>query len=96
MNNPYFLLDVAQNASDETIRAAYLAAIRNTPPERDPQRFSQIRTAFDAIATARARMEHQLFNTALTDKEDVLTTMQAAFSPPQLNGLRSVLGGKCG
>ena len=35
MTDPYRLLGVPETADDEAIRAAYLAAIRACPPERD-------------------------------------------------------------
>ena len=63
MNDPYRVLGVAENADDSSIRAAYLAAVRACPPERDRQRFEQVRAAFEAIATQPKRLAHALFDT---------------------------------
>ena len=49
MTDPYHVLGVAETADDSSIRAAYLAAVRACPPERDRQRFEQVRAAFEAI-----------------------------------------------
>ena len=51
MTDPYRLLGVPDTADDDTIRAAYLAAIRACPPERDRKRFEQVRAAYESIAT---------------------------------------------
>ena len=63
MTDPYRQLGVAETADDSTIRAAYLAAVRACPPERDRQRFEQVRAAFEAIATRPKRLAHALFDT---------------------------------
>jgi hypothetical protein len=99
MTDPYRLLGIppatGDDASyDETIRLAYLAAIRDCPPERDRQRFEQVRAAYEAIASARARLGHELFDTAPPAPEDVLAVLLADFQPrhPSEQRLRRVLG----
>jgi len=96
MTDPYRLLAVAATADDETIRLAYLAAIRECPPERDRQRFEQVRAAYESIATARARLNQALFDTAPPTPEDVLDAIQTGFQPqrPSEKRLRQVLGFK--
>ena len=59
--NPYRLLGVAENADDATIKQAYLQQVRAHPPERDPQRFQSIRTAFELIHNRRQRLRFRLF-----------------------------------
>jgi hypothetical protein len=102
MTDPYRLLGVtarlyektAEDDADELIRQAYLAAIRACPPERDRQRFEQVRAAYESIATARARLNHALFDTSPPTPEDVLAVLQADFRPqtPSEQRLRRVLG----
>jgi len=106
MTDPYRMLGVpallhettSQDAADydEVIRQAYLAAIRACPPERDRQRFEQVRAAYEAIANARARLGHDLFDAAAPTPEDLLAALQADFQPqlPSAQRLRRVLGGK--
>jgi curved DNA-binding protein CbpA len=53
MIDPYRVLGVEPEASDEAIRAAYLAAIRQSPPERDRERFANVREAYEAISDQR-------------------------------------------
>ncbi|MBI4753913.1 MAG: J domain-containing protein [Betaproteobacteria bacterium] len=94
MTDPYRVLGVPPTADDEAIRAAYLAAIRAHPPERDRQRFEQVRAAYEAIASEDARLAHELFDTSLPGAAEVLDLVGTDFQPrrPDLQRLRRVLG----
>lgn len=96
MSDPYRILGVPTTADDETIRAAYLALIRDCPPERDRKRFERVRTAFEAVSTARGRLAHALFDKTIPTPEDVLAAVAAAFQPRPVDErhLRRVLGAK--
>jgi len=96
MTGPYRVLGVPADADDAAIRAAYLAAIRACPPERDRQRFENVRAAFEAIANARARLAHALFDAAAPDMAEVLDIVAADFGPGQVDEghLCRVLGAK--
>ena len=98
MTDPYRLLGVPATADDETIRLAYLAALRACPPERDRQRFEQLRTAYEAIANTQARLSHALFDTTAPTPEDLLEAISATFQPrrPSEQRLYRVLGNKPG
>jgi len=63
MSDPYLVLGVAPGVDDATIHAAYLAAVKACPPERDLPRFEAVRSAYEAIRTRRARLAHPLFDT---------------------------------
>lgn len=54
-------LSVAETDDDDAIKKAYLRQVREHPPERDPERFQAIRTAYDAIKTRRDRLHYRLF-----------------------------------
>lgn len=96
MSDPYRILGVPVTADDEAIRAAYLAAIRDCPPERDRQRFERVRTAYEAIASVRGRLSHALFDKTVPSLEDVLDAVDTGFQPRRVNErrLRRVLGAK--
>ncbi len=53
---PYQILQVEPDASDEAIRAAYLAAVKRCPPERDPVRFQRFADAYERIKDAQSRL----------------------------------------
>ncbi len=96
MIDPYRLLGVTRPADDESIRDAYLAAVRACPPERDAQRFEQIRAAYEAIATQRDRASYALFDTSVPTAEDVVTLLSERWQPgrPGLQRLQKILGAK--
>ncbi len=94
MADPYRQLSVPETADDHTIRAAYLAAIRACPPERDRQRFEQVRAAFEAICSEPRRHAHALFDTQVPTVQDVLDRLSADWRPghPSEATLLRVLG----
>ena len=96
MTDPFRLLGVPETANDEAIRAAYLAAIRACPPERDRQRFELLRAAYESIATERDRLAHALFDTTAPTVEDVIDILSADWRParPDEQRLRRLLGRK--
>lgn len=94
MTDPYRLLGVAPSAGDDTIRAAYLAAIRGCPPERDRERFERVRAAYEAIAHERDRLSHALFDTSVPTPQELLERLRDGWQPgpPTERSLRRLLG----
>ena len=62
MTNPFQVLGVPETADDWAIKKAYLRQVRQYAPERAPERFQAIRSAFEAIQTRRDRLRYQLFH----------------------------------
>ncbi|MDM8560333.1 J domain-containing protein [Candidatus Parabeggiatoa sp. HSG14] len=62
MKTPFDILGIAENATDEEIKKAYLQKIRQNPPERAPEQFKTIRAAFEAISDRSQRLKYQLFH----------------------------------
>jgi curved DNA-binding protein CbpA len=60
--NPYLVLGVAPSADDATIRQAYLAAVRESPPDTHPQRFQAVSAAYDQVKDEPSRLRYLLFN----------------------------------
>jgi curved DNA-binding protein CbpA len=98
MSDPYHLLGVSREADDAAIRAAYLAAVRDCPPDRDAERFARLRQAFEALATHRLRLAHDLFDLEPPTRDDILHLLEDEFSPrrPDLASLMQVLRGSDG
>ncbi|MGD9857514.1 MAG: DnaJ domain-containing protein [Planctomycetaceae bacterium] len=46
--DPYQVLGVSRNSGEGEIRARYLALVKRFPPERDPDKFREVRAAFEA------------------------------------------------
>ena len=60
--NPYTVLGVNPEADDEQIRAAYLAKVKQFPPDRAPVEFEQIRDAYELLRDRRRRAQYTLFS----------------------------------
>lgn len=87
MKTPYELLDVAADADDVEIKLAYLQKVKDNPPDRDPERFQSIHSAYEVIKDHKSRISHALFHVpaadfdALLDK--ALDTMQTLRLEPE-------------
>ena len=60
--NPYLILGVAPTADDQTIRQAYLAAVRESPPDTHPERFQAVSAAYERIKDEPNRLRYLLLN----------------------------------
>jgi len=72
MKNPFAVLQVTETATDEDIQKAYLRQVREHPPDRAPERFQEIRRAYEAIKTRRDRLQYQLFH---SEPPDIVTLL---------------------
>ena len=71
--NPFAILGLDETADDEAVRAAYLAAVRRSPPDRDPDAFQRIRDAYEAIRDRERRLAFRLFGPPPLERlEDLL------------------------
>ena len=72
MEDPFAILGVSFSADDSAIRKAYLNKVREFPPERDPDGFRQVRTAYEAIIDEEARLRHHLFSEPIAQPSQLL------------------------
>ena len=63
MRDPFTVLGVAEEADDAEIRRRYLALVREFPPDRAPERFQELRAAYEALGDERKRLETRLLHT---------------------------------
>jgi hypothetical protein len=61
--DPLVVLGVVQDADDDAIKQRYLALVRAFPPDREPERFQEIRGAYEAVRGERERLETRLLQT---------------------------------
>jgi DnaJ-class molecular chaperone len=71
MAEPYEVLSLSSDASEEQIRKRYLELVREFPPDRDPKRFAEVRAAYDQLRDPIERMRKRLlgFNQTATIDE---------------------------
>lgn len=62
MRDPFTVLGVTDEADDAEIRRRYLALVREFPPDRAPERFQELRAAYDALSDERKRLETTLLH----------------------------------
>ncbi len=63
MLTPFEVLELSDKAiNDRDIKKAYLKKVRQYPPEQAPDKFQQIRDAYDTIKTEKLRLNYQLFH----------------------------------
>ena len=62
ISDPYRVLGLGPEAGDEQIRAAYLAKLKQFPPDRAPVEFEQVRDAYELLRDRRRRAQHTLFS----------------------------------
>jgi curved DNA-binding protein CbpA len=61
-SDPYTVLGIGRNADDEQIRAAYVAKLKQFPPDRSPAEFEVVRDAYNLLRDRRSRAQHMLFS----------------------------------
>lgn len=89
--DPYRVLGVPRTASDSKIREAYLARVRESPPDRDPEAFEEIRQAYEAIMTLEKRIETALFDTTPPTPVDLFGMLSPSeLRPLSFDRLRNV------
>ena len=72
VRDPFTVLGVSESADDAAIKQRYLTLVRACPPDREPDRFQEIRQAYEALRTKRGRLEVQLLQT----RTDALTQLK--------------------
>ena len=92
MPNPYEVLAVGTDDDDETIRQAYLAAVRRFPPDRRPQDFQRICEAYERIKNEESRLALLLFEPAQGETlDDLLAEERCRTLSRRRIGLSSLL-----
>ena len=95
MNTAFDVLQVSHQASNEEIKAAYLAAIQKYPPEQYPKRFADIVKAYERIGTEPSRLSYLYFENPILGMPELLAKMmepqEEVANLPDAQLLRSLL-----
>jgi curved DNA-binding protein CbpA len=60
--NAWAVLGIPVTAGEEEIRSAYLARVKEHPPDRSPEEFERIRDAYETLRDPRRRMRDMLLS----------------------------------
>ena len=72
MSDPFEVLGLPRQAAESEVRQRYLELVRQSPPDRDPERFAEVRAAYDAVRDPARRLEAQLFEVATSETLDTI------------------------
>ncbi len=59
--DPYRVLQIERRADESAIKKAYFRLVRQYPPEQEPEKFQEIRIAYDLLRTPESRAKIDLF-----------------------------------
>ena len=79
-DSPWEVLGVSPNATDEDVRAAYLAKVKAYPPDRMPAAFERIRDAYEVLRDPRQRAESLLL---AVDPDAPVALLLDGLEPPR-------------
>lgn len=82
--NPFAVLGLSPDAGEEEVRARYLELIKQFPPERDPDRFREIRVAYEMASDPLLIAEHLVLPPDDVKIEWTDTIDEQAARPPAL------------
>lgn len=61
IHDPHAVLGVSADAGEAEIRARYLQLVREFPPDRAPERFAEIRAAYDQLRDPLRLLSRKIF-----------------------------------
>lgn len=70
MIDPYVTMGLAPDADETAVRKRYLELVRQHPPDRSPDRFAEIRAAYEALRDPVKRLESKLLELKVHDSVD--------------------------
>ena len=86
MIDPYDILNVQQDASDQEIKQSYLNMVKKYTPDSHPEEFQQLRTAYEKISTLYNRLSFDLLEAPLPNKDDIYHLLTKNDKNPVLEG----------
>lgn len=81
MPDPYTVLGLALDSTDEAIRRRYLQLVRTHTPERAPERFAAIREAYDKLRDPVSRLRYRVFEAGKDDTIEAILADAKALLP---------------
>lgn len=74
--NPFLVLNVPPDTTDEEVRAAYQRLVRRFPPEHCPEEFQLIQEAYQLLTTERKRWNWRITHEPTHALNDPLTALE--------------------
>ena len=91
MIDVYAILGLPADSDDEAIRRRYLELVRQYPPEHHPQKFAEVRAAYDLLKDLNTRLRHRLFEAGKSESLDTIIEELTCRSPRHRMSLTTLL-----
>jgi curved DNA-binding protein CbpA len=91
MTDPYQVLGLPPDATDETIRRRYLELVRQFSPEQHPEKFAEVRAAYEHMKDLNTRLRYRLFEAGKNESVHALIEEIACQSPRRRLSLATLL-----
>ena len=91
MSDPYEILGLSADCDDETIRRRYLELVRQFPPEKSPEKFAQVRQAYESLKDLDTRLRYRLFEAGKKDSVEAIIGELACRSQRRRVSLQTLL-----
>ena len=91
MTDAYTILGLPADSDDEVIRRRYLELVRQYPPEHHPQKFAEVRAAYEQLKDLNTRLRHRLFEVGRTEGLDAIIEELSCRSPRRRMSLSTLL-----
>lgn len=93
MKTPFEILNIPEDSDDEAVKKGYLTMVKQFSPERCPDEFQRIRTAYETIKTEEDRLKYVLFNSTVPDTKELARDIRAdaCADRPDLKVLQKLL-----
>jgi curved DNA-binding protein CbpA len=90
-DDPYAVLGVSADSDDEAIRRRYLELVRQYTPEHHPQKFAEVRAAYEKLRDLNTRLRHRLFEAGRQENLEALIEEVTCRSPRRRVSLKALL-----
>ena len=91
MSDPYEILGLPADSSDEAIRLRYLQLVRQFPPDLHPEKFAAVRKAFESLRDLDTRLRLRLFEKGKNETLDAILEELACRTPRRRLSLRQLI-----
>jgi curved DNA-binding protein CbpA len=72
MSDPYAVLGLPPDSDDDAIRRRYLQLVRQFSPEQHPEKFAQVRRAYENLRDLNTRLRYRLFEAGKHESVDAI------------------------
>jgi curved DNA-binding protein CbpA len=91
MTDPYAVLGLPPDASDDAIRKRYLELVRQFSPEHHPEKFTAVRSAYESLKDLNTRLRYRLFEAGRNETLDRIVEEIECRSPRRRLSLQTLL-----